>query len=629
MVEQLIAEEGTLKGLTLSFQDGQQWIIGRDPDACQLLIEDPAVSRKHLLCRREEQGITVQNLSETNPVVINDHPLEDTQVLQEGDLIKIGNGTFRFVKVEKNGTEVPSPPKEEQSPTGEEPQIKEEKMVETAQTETPQAEAPPGIEDLEEEEEKHPSIYEEETPKEETQIAKINFDLLETGRWLLKVVGGPNNGAEFSMVPGKSYIIGTDPNTCDIVFHDTSVSRQHVRLTITEDEQIQIEDLKSRNGTLVNGVSLQGKEPLSPNIVVSVGTTSFVIYDREGNMQTIISPLLPSIVKVLQKEEEKPEDATKVESEKIAPSPLETAVKKEKPLGAFILIAILTGLFVILGIGTTTLFKSQPIVTQEPSNIDEILSKATSPFPGIKYSFNKNTGRLLIVGHVLTPSDKNQLMYNLQGIPFIKSIDDSGEIIDEYVWQEINVVLNKNPNWRGISVQSPTPGQFILTGYLNTRKEADLLYEYIASNFPYLDRMEKQVIVTEEVMQTIENKLLQNGFPNVKVRYQYGDAALSGSIPKGTEEKYKAVVNDIKKMPSIRTLVNQVQEKAPELSVINISDRYEVSGYSSLGNKISVVINGRIVSVGDVIDAMTITDITPGAIFLDKEGVRYRIDFTK
>lgn len=109
MIAKLVAEEGALKGLTLSFQEGEQWIIGRDPDACQLLIEDPAVSRKHLLCRATPEGITIQNLSETNPVLINDQSLEDIHLLHDGDVIKIGNGVFRFFI---NAT----PPEEKQAP---------------------------------------------------------------------------------------------------------------------------------------------------------------------------------------------------------------------------------------------------------------------------------------------------------------------------------------------------------------------------------------------------------------------------------------------------------------------------------------------------------------------------------
>ncbi len=50
------------------------------------------------------------------------------------------------------------------------------------------------------------------------------------------------------MQAGNNYVIGTDPQTCDIVFHDTSVSRQHARISVTPEDTLFIEvtDCKSR-----------------------------------------------------------------------------------------------------------------------------------------------------------------------------------------------------------------------------------------------------------------------------------------------------------------------------------------------------------------------------------------------
>ena len=102
-------------------------------------------------------------------------------------------------------------------------------------------------------------------------LAEINFGIVETGRWLLKVIGGPNNGAEFYMQSGHSYILGTDPHTCDIVFHDTSVSRQHAKITVTPEETLLIEDLKSRNGILINGAAIEEKRRLPLSTIYHPG----------------------------------------------------------------------------------------------------------------------------------------------------------------------------------------------------------------------------------------------------------------------------------------------------------------------------------------------------------------------
>lgn len=709
MAARLVAEEGLLKGLVLPLENGEEWVIGRDPDACQLLLEDPAASRKHLLCKSTPQGIVLENLSKTNPVQVNDEELTEPRLLKEGDTVRIGSGMYRFFTEgktpEMNAAEVSLPgvgereheEKKEEEPAEEkeapenvaeapkEVEAPEEKPLVEAPPEEEKIEAPPEeakIEAPKEAEEiaapeTHPEIApapaeeaaEAPTPPAEVaaeeaepveipaavaaaieaapeekresileegkegahKFPEINFDLIDTGRWLLKVIAGPNNGAEFSMQPGATYLIGTDPNSCDIVFHDTSVSRQHARLVITEDEKIFIEDLKSRNGTIVDGMSpLKEKVQLNPNIVVSLGTTSFVIYDREGNMQTIISPLLPSIVKVLQREEkteEKPAEAP-VEAKEAPTTAAVPIPRKEHSLGALILISIITGLFVIVAIGTTTLFKSEPVVAKETAQPDKVIPQILAPYPSLKYSFNKATGRLVLFGHLLTSQDKTQLIYQLEGLPFIKSVDDSGVIIDEYVWQEINQVLSKNKDWRTITVQSPGAGQFVLTGTLQTRKQADQLYEYISNNFPYLDRLEKKVYVEEEIVDQAKIALERGGIPNAQVSYHNGELLIKGGVAAAKQADYTKLLEDFKKIPGVTVVRSQVNPIAPEQAMINISDRYEVTGFSRLGKNLSVIVNGRIVTKGDVLDGMAIKEVVPGSIYLEKDGVNYRIDFS-
>jgi type III secretion system YscD/HrpQ family protein len=485
------------------------------------------------------------------------------------------------------------------------------------------------LNDLHPDDEKHDSILEEDGANKH-DIAEINFGLLETGRWLLKVISGPNNGAEFSMQAGHSYIIGTDPNACDIVFHDTSVSRQHTRITVNPDETMVIEDLKSRNGTLVDGEPLQGKRPLAANTHVHVGTTSFVVFDREGEMQTIISPLMPAIVKTLKTEEPKSEQADVAPNAEQAQNAAAAIQVPEKPqstnLGAFILIGILTGLFVIVGLGTITLFKGEPVAVTQNIDPSKALSNALGPFTTVKYSYNPTTGQLLLVGHVLTQADKSQLLYSLQGLNFIKSLDDSGVIIDEYVWREINQVLEKNPAWKGINVMSTTPGHFVVSGYLQTRSQADRLAEYLSANFPYPDLLENRTVVEQDVQASINALLQSTGLKSVMAKLDNGEVILTGGVPPEKIDDMAAMIAEIKEIRGVRSVRNSTSGQVAEASIVNISDKYEVTGSSNQGGKLSVVINGRILMKGDVLDGMSITLIQPNVVYLEKEGVKYKID---
>lgn len=655
MAARLVAEEGDLKGLTLSLDDGDQWIIGRDPEESQLVIEDPQVSRKHLMAQRTPEGISIENLSETNPAQINDESLTEPRLLQHGDTIRIGTELFRFYTdtsahvinpIDSNGetqdhaadgaADSPLPAEADESPStpdnasmpSDTPSRTNEIPSESEQvvSETSTEDEEPFDQNAAEE-----SIYSEEHLETAPPIAEINFGIPEIGRWLLKVVGGPNNGAEFQMQTGHSYLLGTDPHACDIVFHDTSVSRQHARLAISEEDQLTIEDLNSRNGVLVSGEPIHKTQPLTPSVIVTIGTTSFVVYDREGEIQTIISPLLPSIVKVLQREE------TAAPEPVVAPAAVEpVAAPVVEPPNKFplsthniILLSVVGGLFLLAGIGTWTLFKGEPVTTAVQENPTQLIDQALTPFPSIKYSYNKGTGSLLLLGHVVTAADKSQLTYNLQGLKFIKFIDDSSIIIDEFVWQEINSILARNPAWKGITIHSPSAGQFIMTGYLQTRKQAEQLADYMSVNFPYLDLLETKVIVEEDVINQTNLLLQDKGLRGITVQLSNGDISLSGKIPQTQAADLDKVLEQIKTIPGVRAVRSLVSTSATEQGIVNISDRYLVTGQSRLGDKYTVVINGYILSEGDALDGMTITSIKSNMILLEKDGNKYRIDYNR
>src|SRR5579863_1783238 len=96
MPAHLIAKEGPLTGLVLNFEEGDDWIIGRDPDVADLVVEDSTVSRKHARIIKTPQGFFLQNLSRVNPAKVNGDSQEKRVLLHEGDTVQIGNHTFAF-----------------------------------------------------------------------------------------------------------------------------------------------------------------------------------------------------------------------------------------------------------------------------------------------------------------------------------------------------------------------------------------------------------------------------------------------------------------------------------------------------------------------------------------------------
>ncbi len=613
MTAKLIAEKGLLEGQVISFKEGvKEWIIGRDPDQCHILIEDPSASRKHLICRLTPEGILAENLSDTNPLLINNEPISQPHLLQEGDLISIGEGIYRFESIPP-ADNIPEEDKELIP-------LQESSPLESEESAVPEEEA--GF--------NHEEIYKDhEDSLNSSEFADIDFSLTDTSRYLLKVVAGQNNGAEFDLKPGFSYIVGTDAKNCDIIFQDVSVSRQHARLTLDEDGKITLKDLGSSNGTIINGEKLQNEIVLDINSLVTMGTTTFAVIDTQGERHTIISPLLPSIANILKREppaeeeKEKNELTQETTQPTTPPPPIEQAPQKNSHV---VLLAILTAILVIGGIGISLLFNSTEMASPL-TDVHAELEKILKPYqPAVTYNFTPRTGRLFLSGHVLTQTDLDQLRHNIYALPVKIEIQDK-LIVDEEIWKVFNQVLSERTGWRGVAIHSPAAGQFVMTGYLKSRKDYDQLVDYMSQNFSYLDLLDNKVVVEENIVGDIQQMLQENGLRDVQVAVSNGLVTLNGNIATIQTPLMNDILSKIKQIPGVTSVQNYTIALEVQEVTINISDRYHVSGSSQLGGRFSVVIDGKILSVGDILDGMRITEINIHAIFLQKGEMRYRIDY--
>ncbi|NQW48248.1 MAG: SpoIIE family protein phosphatase [Planctomycetes bacterium] len=76
----------------------------------------------------------------------------------------------------------------------------------------------------------------------------------------LQLKSGPRSGEVLPLRQGR-LVIGRHP-VCDIVIDASAVSRQHAAISM-QDGEVSIEDLRSRNGTLINGRPLVGSRRLA------------------------------------------------------------------------------------------------------------------------------------------------------------------------------------------------------------------------------------------------------------------------------------------------------------------------------------------------------------------------------
>ncbi len=567
MTAYLIAEEGPLSGMVISLEKGKELVMGRDPDESGITLEDPMVSRRHAICKDTPQGYVLENLSTINPVTQNGKVIADSALLKEGDILQIGSTFFRFTL---------------EAPT-------EEKVEEVS-----------------------------ENPED---LSLLSFENEAESRWMLKVLTGPNAGAEFSMNPGSTYTIGKDPSVSEIVFQDLSVSRQHARITLDAQGDVYIEDLGSRNGVLVNGHLIMDKHKLASQDVVALGTTTFLVIDKQQPHETLVSVSAPSFIK---KEEERTGAATTAAAIALEE---EGKWKEMKISKKHLLIFGVSALALMASFGAMlALFHTETIVVEQKDESKHI-EQALKNFPGVQFSYNEKTGKVFLVGHLLTIVDKQELLYLLNNIPYIRSLEDN-VVVDQLVWQNMNALIMSNTLWEGVSIHAPTPGRFVMKGYLQTAEQMQALSDFINVNFPYLDRLENQVVVENDLNLQIQGMLIQENFTNVQFQLTNGELVFAGKIGENVAEKFDRFIHRLKSIPGIRSIKNFVIKTSAQSARVDISQQYQVTGFSKTdGSNFFVVINGKILSSGDNIDGMIITAIEPNLVLLEKDGVKFRINY--
>ena len=87
----------------------------------------------------------------------------------------------------------------------------------------------------------------------------------------LTIREGPGTGKRFTILDGRTYIIGRGLG-CDVILIDKEISRAHCEIRVSTDAAF-ISDMESLNGTIVNGERITGKA-LAGGETIRVGVTT-------------------------------------------------------------------------------------------------------------------------------------------------------------------------------------------------------------------------------------------------------------------------------------------------------------------------------------------------------------------
>jgi serine phosphatase RsbU (regulator of sigma subunit)/pSer/pThr/pTyr-binding forkhead associated (FHA) protein len=119
---------------------------------------------------------------------------------------------------------------------------------------------------------------------------------------ILQVIQGPEPGRQLQF-DGERTILGRHPE-CDVVLDAAAVSRQHARI-IRESGQYFLEDLGSRNGTLLNGAPITGRRLLHDGDQLVICDLSFQFYGTPPSDMLAGPPLSDDSVQLFIDESDK------------------------------------------------------------------------------------------------------------------------------------------------------------------------------------------------------------------------------------------------------------------------------------------------------------------------------------
>ena len=91
----LLVKSGPVAGTSIALPDGDL-VIGRDPGAGGATLQNPAVSRRHTLVRRDGEAYVIYDLGSQNGTTVDGTPMP-TKELKGGDAIVVGQTELQFV----------------------------------------------------------------------------------------------------------------------------------------------------------------------------------------------------------------------------------------------------------------------------------------------------------------------------------------------------------------------------------------------------------------------------------------------------------------------------------------------------------------------------------------------------
>jgi ABC transport system ATP-binding/permease protein len=238
--------------------DADELFLGRDSRLAALVpcLQDPGVSTRHCVIRRDGRRWVLEDLGATNGTWLRGRALKGKAPLRTGDAFMLGQDGPRVECVAGFGEPLPRT------------------AAEAAEAATVLTEPPPPT---------TPSIDGRTVPSRRPRGVGASDGSAEHP---FRVAGEPTlrlvhqkDGKEISGT-GRSIVIGRDPSATQILIRsddERHVSGRHAEVRFLDDGRVVVRDLGSTNGTWLNDIPVRAEAPLAVGDKLVLGNAPTVL----------------------------------------------------------------------------------------------------------------------------------------------------------------------------------------------------------------------------------------------------------------------------------------------------------------------------------------------------------------
>jgi type III secretion system YscD/HrpQ family protein len=444
-------------------------------------------------------------------------------------------------------------------------------------------------------------------------------------RFILKVLTGPNQGAELELSAG-AYVIGS-ADECDVNFSDALVAPRHLSVELSEDSIV----AKRLDGKVfVDGKPMvDTRQTIKFFQFITAGSTYF-LFGPAGREwpQGVPGPLPPL----------KPETETQPESAAPKPESAESSALSTKgpekpkdeasPTDRAKKVALLTFLlFGVLALSSFLLMRLDRRDPPPPATAESIL-------PGVKAMVQKQpsaeavtvgirNSRVFVSGFVRTNAEARQLR-SLVTRP--DGLVACGVVSDEEILADVGEILDSFRS--GLRATMDSAGGVEISGFAGDTDTWNQLRTILESDLPGYPRLKFSVVSGNQVISEGEAILRQSGLTSL-IHLEATSAGLtaSGSVPPMEAELWAQAKDKIRsELPAGVMLKDEVTSGGDSSSV----DDYVLSSISMGPLPWVTLRNGKKLFPGAVLpNGWTLQTIQPESVELRQGDNTITIDLGK